>query len=213
MSDKRLDLLKEAWGQLDEMPAWHDENKNLSRHMGKRHQKDVDAAYKGKKGKKLDDFWLDDKYNVRVYKVESEFPVAGETGGHLDYHVMYDNHEVAAFHWMKTPTFWTTMTAMVAPEHQGNGLAFKAYTFMIDKYMHALASDETLTGETGKGSFDLWVKLGKTYPYKYLYKSSNPPRLKQVKEFTRDMMGDDKWQWAFVVSQTKVTPQEIRNVR
>jgi hypothetical protein len=79
---------------------------------------------------------------------------------------------------------------------------------MIDKYMHTLCSDATLTGETGgKGSFDLWVKLGKKYPFKYVYNSDPSSRkLTPVEGFTRDMMEYDFER--FVVSDTDLLMEE-----
>jgi GNAT superfamily N-acetyltransferase len=176
---------------LTEMPAWNDGDKNIGNYMGKRHRMDVDSQYE-KRGKKLEDFRMDN-YQIRVYtnKLENE----------LNYYAFYDYHEVAAFNWIKDGKFWKTISAAVAPEHQGKGLAFKAYTHMIDKYMHVLSSDATLTGETGgKGSFDLWVKLGKTYPFKYIYnREPSSRKLTKVDGFTRDMMEYDFER--FIVSQ------------
>ena len=185
---------------VTEMPAWNDGDKNIGNYMGKRHRMDVDSQYE-KRGNKLEDFFSDN-YQIRVYsnKLENE----------LNYYVIFEYHEVAAFNWIKDGKFWKTVSAAVAPEHQGKGLAFKAYTHMIDKYMHTLSSDSTLTGETGgKGSFDLWVKLGKTYPFKYIYnREPSSRKLTKVDGFTRDMMEYDFER--FIVSDRDLQEGNIR---
>lgn len=172
---------------MNEMPAWSDQDKAIASGIGKTHRMDIDARYK-KKWKKIED-WRDGDYQYRVY--------ASDSGKSLNLHVMYEYHEIAVFNWYREKRFWQTISAAVNINHQGKGIGLKVYTHMIDKYMHTLSSDNTLTGETGKGSFDLWVKLGKIYLYKYIYNENNN-KLTPVDGFTRDMMQYDNEH--FVVS-------------
>jgi hypothetical protein len=178
---------------MNEMPAWNDGDKNISKYMGDRTREWTMERYKG-------------------YEILEEFPIGDLSAivfrnreqNMLNVHVMDTNDkEVGAFNWYKEGRKpWATTSAAVAVAHQGKGMAYIVYTHMIDKYMHTLMSDQTLTGEKdGKGSFDLWVKLGKKYPFKYVYNSSSR-RYRQVQEFTRDMMDDEVER--FVISQYEI---------
>lgn len=191
LASKKVESRKKFSDLMNEMPAWSDQDKAIASGIGKTHRMDIDARYK-KKWKKIED-WRDGDYQYRVY--------ASDSGKSLNLHVIYEYHEIAVFNWYKETRFWQTISAAVNINHQGKGIALKAYTHMIDKYMHTLSSDNTLTGETGKGSFDLWAKLGKIYPYKYIYNENND-KLTPVDGFNRDMMNYDNEH--FVVSQYEI---------
>ena len=194
MTDKTLNALKESWNQLVEMPAWNDGDKNISSYLGSRSINDVVRSKSESDDKVIEKFQFKD-YVILVFTSKYE--------NFYDLYIFLNDKEVAAFNWMKQGKgFWKTVSAAVSAQHQGTGLAIKAYTHMIDKYFHTLMSDATLTGETGgKGSFDLWAKLGKIYPFKYII-NKHSKNLTPVNEFTRDMMGND-FEY-FVVSQVEL---------
>jgi hypothetical protein len=178
--------------ELSEMPAWKDSDKDISAHMGTR-----DIQYVGdihRRSSVIDEFDVSGLH-AKVFQSREL--------NKYDVHLFDDTgKEKASFHWYKDGKKpWATTSAAVSSEYQGKGIAFTVYTYMIEKYMHTLMSDATLTGETGKGSFDLWMKLGKKYPYKYIYNTSNYRRT-QVSDFTRDMMGNEKNR--FVVSEVEL---------
>lgn len=178
---------------MNEMPAWKDGDKKISDYMGERTRKYVDDMHLSRRGEILEEFKVNGLPAV-IYRNHEQ--------NKLHVHIFVNDKEVAGFHWWKEGKKpWATSSASVATEYQGKGIAYTVYTYMIDKYMHTLMSDETLTGETGKGSFDIWVKLGKKYPFKYIYNTSSR-RYRQVQEFTRDMMDDEVKR--FVVSEYKI---------
>jgi hypothetical protein len=85
---------------------------------------------------------------------------------------------------------WMTMTAAVQKTHQGKGIGAAMYNHAIWEYMGYLFSDETLTGGGNKsGSFQLWQKLGREFPYRYTLDVATG-KLEQIYSFELDMMGD-----------------------
>jgi hypothetical protein len=187
------DKLNEQWRKMVEMPVWNDDDKVISKYMGDKDIEKINDRY-FQKANVIDGFNVQDLY-AKVFQTK-------QSNGYNVHLFDGDGKEMCAFHWYKDGKKpWTTTSATVADKYQGKGIAFFVYTYMIDKYMHTLSSDDTLTGENGKGSFDLWVKLGKRYPYKYIYNNSSR-RYKRVEGFTRDMMGYEGE--SFVVSQHQI---------
>jgi len=176
-----------------EMPAWKDGDKVISKYMGDKDVQTIDDWYAGK-ANVIDEF--------DVYDLHAKVFQTKQLNGYNVHLFDDEGRERAAFYWYKEGRNpWATTSAAVEESYQGKGIAFAVYTYMIEKYMHTLMSDETLTGETGKGSFDLWVKLGKRYPYKYIYNTSSR-RYRKVEGFTRDMMEDEVER--FIVSEVEL---------
>jgi GNAT superfamily N-acetyltransferase len=171
-----------------EMPAWNDASKSLSDEIGDATLKDVlDTKTHG--GFSTVDQFEFGEYICWVMKRHREKAICCVVG--------HGNKHIGEFDWYLNPFGWTTESAVVHPEYQGRGIAFYVYKYVIENHMKTLYSDNHLTGEVGKGSFDVWAKLGRTFPYKYVYDSIEDIA-EEVDGFTRDMMGDsDK---LFVVS-------------
>jgi hypothetical protein len=185
--------------QLKETPVWDDTNKDISKSMGMRSISKVFQI--------MNNSQLIKEFEFNGYKF---LVFTNKAKGSLNIFILLDDIEIGEFSWYLTDNMWQTVSASVADKHQGKGLAYKAYTFAIDNYLNTLMSDYSLTGETGgKGSFDLWVKLGKTYQFKYLHDIRKPKNFQPVKEFTRDMMGDQNIR--FVVSKTNLSRNNIMN--
>lgn len=194
MRDNRLKSLKESWNQLDEMPAWYDGHKDIARYI---------------KGN-IDDY-VSRKMENGFHEIEKDIPIRTsfamnvyQRGKTLMAAIYLDNSEVVdhrayagEFFWYNQDGKWNTESVAVNSRYQGLGLAFATYVYMIENHMHTLYSDVTLTGEEGKGSFDVWVKLGKYFNYKYIY-NIEEDMLEAVDGFTREMMGDENIR--FVVS-------------
>jgi GNAT superfamily N-acetyltransferase len=92
----------------------------------------------------------------------------------------------------------------VYDEYQGKGIGITMYVFVIDIF-GAIMSGYSLTGEEGRGSFQLWTKLGISYPYKYIVSniaSKNDIKIKQVHDFTRENMTNSREY--FIVSKEKL---------
>lgn len=81
--------------------------------------------------------------------------------------------------------FPTIDISLVKDEYQGDGMGSSMYAALMTNY-GGMKSDTTLTGESGKGSFDIWEKLGNKYN-SYLY-DEDKGKIKQVPNFTRKMM-------------------------
>jgi GNAT superfamily N-acetyltransferase len=129
-----------------------------------------------------------DQYDVEVWT----------RGDNIQIHIYNaDLTHIGEFIWYNEQGKWKTESVALAPEAQGKGIAFKIYVHAIENYMHTLYSDTSLTGETGKGSFDVWVKLGNHFQYKYVY-NVDEDMLEEVSGFTRELMGDENV--LFVVS-------------
>lgn len=81
--------------------------------------------------------------------------------------------------------FPTIDISLVKDQYQGGGMGSSMYDALMAKY-GGLKSDTTLTGQEGKGSFDIWEKLGDSYN-SYLY-DEDKKKIKAVPKFTRRMM-------------------------
>lgn len=180
-------LKKFLESNLLEMPAWNDGNKDISKYIVKQNKREV---LKGLETRGMD---LVEKFKLGEYDVE-----VWTRGDNIQIH-MYDSGlvHIGEFIWYNEDGKWKTESVALAQSAQGKGIAFKIYIHAIENYMHTLYSDTSLTGETGKGSFDVWVKLGNHFQYKYVY-NVDEDMLDEVTGFTRDMMGDENV--LFVVS-------------
>ncbi len=164
-----------------EMPAWNDASKSLSDEIGDVSLKDVLDAKTDGGFMTVDQFEFGD-YVCWVMKRHREKAICCVVG--------HGNKHIGEFDWYLNPFGWTTESAVVHPEYQGRGIAFYVYKYVIENHMKTLYSDNHLTGEVGKGSFDVWAKLGRVFPYKYVYDSIEDIA-EEVDGFTRDMMGDE----------------------
>jgi hypothetical protein len=79
------------------------------------------------------------------------------------------------------------------------------YAMMIDN-IGGLVSDESLTGETGSGSFQMWQKLAKKYnPYFLKWSNThNRYNIMPVKEFNKEMMEPGSSDEHFMVSKDPI---------
>jgi GNAT superfamily N-acetyltransferase len=175
---------------MNEMPAWNDASKSLSDDIS-----GVEPVMNVIDSKERGGFRTVDQFEIGEYVV---WVMSRSREKALCCVVGYKGKvHVGEFDWYLNPFGWTTESAVVHPSHQGRGIAFGVYKYMIERHMTTLYSDNHLTGEEGKGSFDIWAKLGRTFPYKYVYDGIEDIA-EEVDGFTRDMMGDsDK---LFVVS-------------
>jgi GNAT superfamily N-acetyltransferase len=164
-----------------EMPAWNDASKSLSDEIGDATLQDVLDAKTDSGFMTVDQFEFGD-YVCWVMKRHREKAICCVVG--------HENKHIGEFDWYLNPFGWTTESAVVHPEYQGRGIAFYVYKYVIENHMKTLYSDNHLTGEVGKGSFDVWAKLGRVFPYKYVYDSIEDIA-EEVDGFTRDMMGDE----------------------
>jgi hypothetical protein len=188
---------------ITEMPAWNDANKNISteihgdmsRIIGKRMGQSFEQKNK---------FELVTNGGIRCKCILWE-----RSGGRTVLVDVFnrDNDAIGEFCWYNEGPGWRTESVGIVPEYQGMGLAINLYIYMIEKYFQTLYSDSYLTGETGKGSFDVWVRLGKYFPHKYLYDRINK-KYKEVDGFTRDMMGNPDI--SFVVSTKPVASNSLK---
>jgi uncharacterized protein YeeX (DUF496 family) len=204
MLDRRLNLLKEAWNQLDEMPDWNDGNKDISRYI----KGEVDEIVKDK----LERGYTIVEENVSIRNSFAATILSRYNGRTLCVLVYFDKKDainnrefVGEFYWHHDAGMWKTESVAVKEKYQGIGIAFNVYVYMIENYMQTLYSDTSLTGEVGKGSFDIWVKLGKYFPFKYVYDEEGN-MLEAVDGFTREMMGDENIR--FVVSTKEAIEDE-----
>lgn len=78
--------------------------------------------------------------------------------------------------------------AYVYEQHQRKGLGKLMYELLISK-TGGVISDNSLTGEVGAGSFDIWHYLSKNY-HAYVIKTGKKPTISAVNTISRDMMGD-----------------------
>jgi hypothetical protein len=192
--DKLKKHLQETWQRMEEMPAWNDDDKSIGDSLGGPFQFDVENYVIEKQYEEGDLQWIWFKRK------------ADDTRG---LYIIGEGKLLGEFVWYKNKKFgiYKTESAGLVPDLQGKGIALKAYKQFIDRY-GGLMSDSTLTGESGsKGSFQLWQRLGKEYPYRYILdKSSDPVSFEPVEAFTREMMGDDEEsEWThFVVSKTEL---------
>jgi GNAT superfamily N-acetyltransferase len=175
---------------MNEMPAWNDASKSLSDDIS-----GVEPVMNVIDSKERGGFRTVDQFEIGEYVV---WVMSRSREKALCCVVGYKGKvHVGEFDWYLNPFGWTTESAVVHPSHQGKGIAFGVYKYMIERHMTTLYSDNHLTGEEGKGSFDIWAKLGRTFPHKYVYDSIDDIA-EEVDGFTRDMMGDsDK---LFIVS-------------
>jgi len=172
---------------LTEMPAWNDGNKDIANYVVKQNKREVLSTL-SRRGMSLVD-----EFNISGYKAETW---SRRDRLHIHLYSTEGTH-VGEFIWYNEDGQWKTESVALAPEAQGKGIAIKLYIYAIEEFMKTLYSDTSLTGETGKGSFDVWVKLGKYFQFKYVY-NEEENMLEAVDEFTREMMGDENHR--FVVS-------------
>jgi GNAT superfamily N-acetyltransferase len=167
--------------KLQEMPEWNDDDKKIPSYII--NTKNTFMDMRNDAGEKIIE-----KVNINGYQ---GLIFENKDQNNMIFALFDGDKQIAEFIWHKYIRRWKTESAAVHKNYQGKGIAFKVYVYVIEKYIHTLHSDKTLTGETGgKGSFDLWVKLSKYFPYNYIYNRSSHSFTK-VDEFTRDMMGYD----------------------
>ena len=193
--DSLKKILRESY--LKEMPEWMDSHKNLGNELGE----NIETVNKNRKMSQFEDVEnLKHKGMDFVIRQRRDTYMVDVFDGNRDLHVgefiWFYERELGGF---------TTESAAVSPEYQGYGIASFAYIHTIEEYMRTLYSDDSLTGQTGKGSFDLWVRLSKHFPNKYLY-NDEESSLKAVDTFTRDMMGSEHTR--FVVSTEELEERE-----
>lgn len=177
-----IDLQKKSNNVINEMPAWNDAHKVISKDIG------MSLKKLGLVRKEMQ-FIATDKFSVGNLKAIIWNRRSSENST-IIVDVVDDVKQIGEFIWYKEDGKWMTESAGVMEEYQGKGISFNVYVHMIENHMKALYSDTSLTGEEGKGSFDLWVKLGRHFPYRYIY-SINDDMIEEVNEFNRDMMNDD----------------------
>jgi len=184
--------------RLVEMPAWNDGNKDISNYVVKQNKREV-LSMLNRRG-----MTLVDEFNISGYKAET-----WSRRDNLQIHLYNaEGTHVGEFIWYTEDGQWKTESVALAPEAQGKGIAIKLYIYAIEEFMKTLYSDTSLTGETGKGSFDVWVKLGKYFNFKYVY-NEEENMLEAVDEFTRDMMGSENIR--FVVSTEYLIEDDTMN--
>jgi hypothetical protein len=179
---------------MTEMPAWNDANKSVA----------DDLFYYGDERRQVIGGRLKSKFeSIDIFKVGDFNCYSWKNSyGQCSVDVFdSDDNKVGEFTWANDGGMWTTESVAVSHDNQGKGIGFGVYKYMIQNVFKTLYSDYSLTGEVGKGSFDLWVKLGKVFPHKYIY-NGEEDIAEEVDGFTRDMMGDDNIR--FVVSMEDI---------
>jgi hypothetical protein len=187
---------------LSEMPAWNDANKNISKEIFG----DVSSII----SKRMDQsFTKKGKFELIASSERFTCIVWERSGGKTILVDVFNKAQdaIGEFCWYKNAYGWKTESVGIVTEYQGRGIAINLYIYMIENYFGALYSDNYLTGETGKGSFDVWAKLGRYFPHKYLYSPENR-KYKEIPEFTREMMGNPDI--LFVVSPKPIATDNLR---
>jgi predicted DNA-binding protein YlxM (UPF0122 family) len=185
--NKIQSLFKES--SLNEMPAWNDTNKSISKGLENNFEKVMSFLERGNFRK------VEEVKVVKGYKALITTRNA-DTFWVFIFEDWLGREVVGEFCWRKNNNGWQTESAAVSEDHQGKGIAWSIYNYMIEKYFKVLYSDTSLTGEDGYGSFNIWVRLSGKYNA-YLYSIPNKSYT-QVSRFTREMMGDSNI--LFVVS-------------
>lgn len=185
-----------------EMPRFYDGSKDLAATEFKNNLKKIDLfkKHESKSHKNIDNGTTKNGYDFSVFSyIEDIYPTV-ETEV---FDPKNDYKHIGSFKWFirEDKLGYQTEVALVHPDYQGNKISTQIYTYMIDNHFETLFSDSTLTGDTGKGSFQLWQKLGKMYN-SYIY-VEDKQKLIEVDGFDRDDMLDAYE--SFVVSTEKLT--------
>jgi GNAT superfamily N-acetyltransferase len=164
---------------LNESPYWDDSNKNLSKLSDLTREKD-ELRYQNVQrhgslvsSKQFGDYTLElwkNKNNRALFALKD-----GQIVGFLG---------AVRLEYFRFPK---VISVYVYDEYQGKGIGKAMYDFMIDT-VGGLVSDKSLTGEEGKGSFQMWQKLAKDYNPYFLRWKDNRYQTIPVKEFNREMM-------------------------
>ena len=186
---RKLKTLKETFRRMEEMPAWNDSDKSLGDELGS--YKTDQVQFRKESGFELLEE-LNDAYNYLIWQRRDTIAVD-------IFDVASDTH-IGEFTWYDSPKLggYITESVAVSKEHQGKGIGFNTYMYVINTYMHTLFSDTTLTGEEDeKGSFHLWQKLAKNFDYVYIY-NLEANTFTPVERFEEEHMGNENTR--FVVS-------------
>lgn len=195
----QLDYIRESLQKIFEMPAWNDNNKEISKNINPQdgNIKSYIRNLKNYNFKVIDEFQINDEYDAIVNMRNDRCIVI----------VNYINNIIAEFIWNYESGKWITQSAAVNDDYQGKGIAFTVYKHMLENHFKTLFSDNSLTGKNEKGSFDVWKKLGFKYN-SYLY-DSNTKEFKKVNGFTKDMVNFDNYDIRFVVSVDEVNKEQL----
>lgn len=174
----------ETIDKLLEMPVFDDESKVIGK-RGYLTPFDTSTVERIKKGKILKTVKLNG-IEISVYdKNDNKFVMATKNNELVGVLEMYN--------FGKYP-FPKVVSSYVYEDYQGKRIGSTMYDLAV-KSFGGLVSDAQLTGETGKGSFDTWMSLGKKYKTSIVNRTTG--KQTPVKEFSRSMMGklgngDDK---------------------
>ena len=155
------------------MPRWCDENKtigNSKKRLSLHYSFDSGDVTKKFSWRGLDGYIRENRREVGVSVFD---PTTGE--------------RVAILFFLKKFEGLEGNFAAIHRKYQGKGIGKRVYKKLLKMYGKITSSD-TLTGETGYGSFNLYQSLSKLNGIKsYLYDDKSK-KYKEVPQFTRDMM-------------------------
>lgn len=173
---------------MKEMPAWKDSNKSVMSGVIKTAKETPKAkqiaSYESNGWKIIDTIVNDYEY----------YFIATDNMNTIDVCV-YDNENlIAKFQFVRM--YDTNMSkhqvknAIVSAKYRGRGISYAVYNRIINNHVNVLCSDSFLTGKVGRGSFDIWNKIGKSSLHKYFYDKVNK-NFTKVDSFRREDMNNE----------------------